>query len=154
MFLNILNRSKRYVELQEEIVKLKEEIQSIKRNVSTFPNGPSFPVTFNADGLATVHNSDFVHEQKFHEAYELGMQTGHRFGDELHVEWRVKVCCWAASCALKLDGDFVECGVNTGISSRAIMSYIAFEKHNNRKYYLLDTFSGIPQEQLIKEEVE
>lgn len=110
------------------------------------------PLTYNSDGLATQHNCDFIRDPLFAEAYRLGISTGHRFGANLHVEWRVFVCCWAAHQATHLNGDFVECGVNTGILSRAIMHYIGFENMPERKFWLLDTFQGIPEELLTHEE--
>ena len=44
---------------------------------------------------------------------------------------------------MQREGDFVECGVNSGIFSRAIMEYLEFQKHSDRKFYLLDTFAGL-----------
>jgi hypothetical protein len=46
-----------------------------------------------------------------------------------------------------LAGDFVECGVNTGILSLAVCQYVDFNSLSKR-FYLFDTFSGIPQEQM------
>jgi O-methyltransferase len=45
-----------------------------------------------------------------------------------------------------LKGDYVECGVNSGILSRAIMEYLDFAKMSDRQFYLLDTFCGIPED--------
>jgi O-methyltransferase len=41
--------------------------------------------------------------------------------------------------AATLDGDFVDCGVSTGIYAWAVINFVHFEKLNN-KYYLLDMF--------------
>jgi hypothetical protein len=105
------------------------------------------PLTFAADGLYTVLNSDFLRDPRFAKAYDLGVNTGHRMGDNLHIEWRAHVNCWAATVALRLPGDFVECGTNTGIFARSIISYTNFEKVQNKKFYLLDTYEGIPDGQ-------
>jgi O-methyltransferase len=110
-------------------------------------NGPGWLVTYNADGLATVHNCDFTEDPKFVEAYRLGAATMLAFAGA-DVRWRVFVCCWAAHQAKLLGGDFVECGVNTGVISRAVMYYIAFNEMPDRKFYLLDTYAGIPLEQI------
>jgi len=48
----------------------------------------------------------------------------------------------AAYHASHLEGDFVDCGVNTGLFSRAVMEYVNFNSLN-KKYYLLDTFVGL-----------
>lgn len=117
-------------------------------------NGPPWPLTFNADGLATVHNCDFRYDPKFQEAYQLGIQTPHKYGADLRIEWRVFVTCWAAYQAKQLQGDFVECGVNTGIISRAVMHYIDFSDMPDRRFFLLDTYKGIPLEQLSQDELE
>lgn len=114
---------------------------------------PEWPVTYNTDGLATVHNCDFVADSKFVEAYRLGIATATMtFFAGIDIRWRVFVCCWAAHQAKLRGGDFVECGVNTGIFSRAVMHYIDFSEMTDRKFYLLDTFEGIPLDQISEPE--
>jgi hypothetical protein len=56
---------------------------------------------------------------------------------------------WAASVGLRLDGDFVECGVNKGFMSSAIMEYFDWNSLN-RDFYLLDTFAGL-DDRLVSE---
>ena len=104
--------------------------------------------SFAADGLWTVHNADFLRDSRFRESYALGANSGHRIcaPEDLHIEWRVYVCCWAARHALQLRGDFVECGVSTGIVSRAVAHYVDFGQQDKR-YWLIDTFEGIPLQQ-------
>ena len=46
-----------------------------------------------------------------------------------------------------LPGDFVECGVNTGWHSLAICEYVNFNSLG-KKFYLFDTFCGLPPEQM------
>ena len=53
--------------------------------------------------------------------------------------------------ALHLEGDFVECGVNTGVLSLAICDAVDFNCRD-KSFYLFDTFSGIPEEQVSEEE--
>lgn len=90
-------------------------------------------------------------------AYRLGMDSGHKIGrragsrDDIHIEWRVHIAIWAACHATHLDGDFVECGVNTGILSLAICNYIDFNA-TGKSFYLFDTFHGIPEEQMLDAE--
>ena len=70
-----------------------------------------------------------MHDKHFVESYELGKQTdgGHLLsGNDIH--WRIHVLCWAAYHAMHLEGDFVDCGVNTGIFARAVINYVRFEK--------------------------
>jgi hypothetical protein len=109
------------------------------------------PFTYIDDGLYTMHNADFLSDPRFARAYRLGASTNHGLGKDLHIEWRVHVCCWAATQALQHEGDFVECGVNSGILSRAVADYVAFETLP-RRFYLLDTFTGMPKEQFVAKE--
>jgi len=107
------------------------------------------PYSYNADGLATVHDASFLADPRFREAYRRGAHSGHRIcpPEQLHIEWRVYVCCWAAAHAARLPGDFAECGVSTGVVSLAVCHYVAFEKLQ-KTFWLFDTFSGIPEEQV------
>jgi hypothetical protein len=103
------------------------------------------PLTYNTDGLATQHNCEFMRDPRFAKAYAFGMTEGPQ---GRHLEWRVHVALWLATQALQLQGDFIECGVNTGIMSGAIMTYLDFARFPERRFYLLDTFAGIPEEQI------
>lgn len=101
--------------------------------------------TFADDGLISQHISDFMNDEKFIVAYNEGVAQG---GLENHpggIQFRVYVCCWAATYASKLNGDFVECGVGKGILSKAVCKYIDFNS-TEKSFYLFDTFSGIPLE--------
>jgi len=101
--------------------------------------------TFADDGLISQHISDFMNDEKFIGAYNEGVAQG---GLENHpggIQFRVYVCCWAATYASKLNGDFVECGVGKGVLSKAICEYIDFNS-TGKCLYLFDTFSGIPLE--------
>jgi O-methyltransferase len=59
------------------------------------------------------------------------------------LRWRAHTACWAASAALALEGDFVECGVNTVVLAGAICRYVDFNK-SGRNFWLFDTYEGIP----------
>lgn len=107
------------------------------------------PLTYNQDGLATKHNCDFVRDLSFRRAYDLGKSTG-SWGDADPL-WRAYVVCWAAHKAMALEGDFVECGVNKGGYSYAIMHYVDFNK-SDKNFYLLDTFSGLVDDFITDEE--
>lgn len=106
-------------------------------------------LTYNQDGLATQHNADFMRDSRFIEAYKIGMENGN---PATHIEWRVHIALWCATQALRLDGDFVECGVHTGILSGAVMTWLDFAKQTNRRFFLFDTWAGIPEEQISEEE--
>src|SRR5262249_29377780 len=61
------------------------------------------------------------------------------------------VACWAGRHAALLPGDFVECGVNRGGLSRAIVDYVRFETLN-KKFFLVDAFRGLIPEYLTPNE--
>ena len=96
-------------------------------------------------------NVTFLDEQNFQEAYTAGERSGHNLGNNLNIRWRVHVALWAASQVRRLPGDFVECGVSTGILSLAICKYIDFN-NTDKHFYLFDTFEGIPVEQGASQE--
>ena len=108
--------------------------------------------TYADDGLISEHIVDFMNEEKFKNAYENGKRTG---AIEFHpgdIHFRAYIACWAAKHALSLEGDFVECGVGKGLLSRTIVDYVDF-KHVTKKFFLIDTYQGIPVEQGIESEV-
>lgn len=70
----------------------------------------------------------------------------------IDVRWRQHIACWAAKHALSLEGDFVECGVNTGLLGMAICKFLDID-NTDRKFYLFDTYEGIPIEQLQVSEI-
>ncbi len=100
------------------------------------------------DALMTVQNHEFVDDPRFMRAYQRGMQAT---GSDFHFRWRVHVALWAAATASKLRGDFVECGVNKGFVSSAIMNYLDWNSLE-KKFYLLDTFQGLDERYVSEEE--
>lgn len=114
--------------------------------------------SYDANNLVTWQQSiDFMSDERFLSAYSRGMNSGHRIftqssNSDLHIEWRVAIACWAAQHASRLPGDFVECGTNTGIVSLAVCDYVNFDSLT-KSFWLFDTFSGIPVEQISKAEL-
>lgn len=98
------------------------------------------PLTYAQDGLYTIHNCDFVNDLHFAESYRLGKATGSWGSEDIH--WRAYIACVLAEKAARLEGDFVECGVNRGGLSRAIIHYTNFPLLN-KTLHLFDTFQGL-----------
>lgn len=105
--------------------------------------------TYHEDGLKTKHNHEFTQLPNFLDAYNRGIKAAN---DDYNWRWRVHVGLWAASIAVTLSGDFVECGVNKGFLSSAILQYLDWNKLD-KHFYLLDTFKGIDKRYVLEEEI-
>lgn len=109
-------------------------------------------VKYDNDGMRLNNkNIDFLKDQKFHDAYNAASAASGPVYEKIRIEYRVYMLIWAARQAMNLEGDFVECGVNTGLSSMAVCNYIQFE-NVPKKLYLFDTFAGIPESQVAQDE--
>src|SRR5258708_1892277 len=99
------------------------------------------PVAYAQDGLISVHSHAFMQDPAFIKAYARGVEA---IGgvDIYEWHWRIHIGLWAATAAARLEGDFVECGVNKGFLSSAIMEYLSWNSLD-RDFYLLDTFAGL-----------
>lgn len=103
-----------------------------------------YPRMFMADMLiALERNMGFLDDVAFMRA----MDEEARSDQDRSLVWRLHVLCWCAKNALKLDGDFVECGVYRGFSTAVVAKYIRFGDQQ-RQWHLYDTFTGIPADQL------
>lgn len=56
------------------------------------------------------------------------------------ISWRLNTLCWAARCALRAGGDFVECGVFKGDMTWVVSQVIGAERIPH--FYLFDSFAG------------
>ncbi|MBA2591458.1 MAG: class I SAM-dependent methyltransferase [Gammaproteobacteria bacterium] len=110
---------------------------------------PPGPDQYNQDGLVTIHNHDFMESPIFKAAYQRGVKA---VGTDYNWHWRVHIGLWAAATASKLPGDFVECGVNRGFLSSAIMQFLDWDRLG-KQFYLLDTFRGIDERYVSHEEL-
>lgn len=102
---------------------------------------PRIDTPFESDGLVTIHNHDFLGDRDFLAAYQRGVQAA---GDDYKWHWRVHIGLWCARSAVRVAGDFVECGVNRGFLSSAVMRHLDWDR-TGRTFYLLDTFSGVDE---------
>jgi Macrocin-O-methyltransferase (TylF) len=101
------------------------------------------------NGLRTLHNQDFMRDPSFCKAYERGCRADYDHKNR----WRVYIGLWAAFTASKLAGDFVECGVNRGVLSSAIMEFLDWDSLN-KTFYLLDTFEGLDPRYVSPEDLQ
>jgi hypothetical protein len=106
------------------------------------------PLSYNEDLLATRATTAWLDEERFQAAYSRARAVSVWGVD---IRWRVYVACWAATHALHLEGDFVECGVDRGGLATAILHYLDFGRCA-KTMYLLDTFQGLVHEQMTERE--
>ncbi|MDE2596412.1 MAG: class I SAM-dependent methyltransferase [Sphingomonadales bacterium] len=111
---------------------------------------PFVPEVYDQDGLRSVHNHEFMGDPFFRAAYGRGVVAA---GADYNWHWRVHVGLWAAQIAIRLPGDFVECGVNRGFLSSAIMQALDWNA-TGRTFYLLDTFTGIDPRFVSSDDIE
>lgn len=110
--------------------------------------------SYAADGFATQQkNVGFLKDPKFAKAWAVSERANRESWPDgvPDVRWRAHVACRAANHALNLEGDFVECGVFTGLLSVTVCEFIDFNSVD-RAFYLFDTFSGLPVDALPESE--
>ena len=104
--------------------------------------GRIFPTVFAGDNVLLFGRTlGFRRDDKLMKAFRKQVSND----QERSLLLRINTLAWAASQALTLDGDFIECGVWRGFCSSVIADYLDFETLE-RKLYLYDTFEGIPAE--------
>jgi O-methyltransferase len=99
---------------------------------------------FWGDRLLTLDKSAaFKDDWRFKQALEqVNSSTGaNQYTSPDKISWRLHTLVWAASCALKIPGDFVECGVFRGDMSWVIAEAVDLG-HAGKKLYAYDTFEG------------
>lgn len=139
-------------EQEKQMPFLKRRIHRLKKYSRGFKSKPDWA----GDGIAVRgRNLGFMVDNKFQEAVAFAedgnVEGWNKAGVVPKIHWRIHTCIWAATNGLNLEGDFVECGVHTGILSMALCHYLDFSKVN-KKIYLFDTYEGIPIEGLEGEE--
>jgi len=99
-----------------------------------------FDSVFAADNVILFgRNLAILNDKKFSEACEKNARND----QERSLGLRLNTLTWAASEALRVPGDFVECGVWRGFCSAVIADYLDFGRVP-KQLYLYDTFDGIP----------
>lgn len=107
-------------------------------------------VDYAADGLGVQHKSlDFMTEPAFESAWGRASDAAsHGWENVPDIRWRAHIAIWAARNGLNIEGDFVECGVYTGILSLSICHYLNLD----RTFWLYDTWDGIPERNVADSE--
>ena len=94
--------------------------------------------------LTLNKSAGFLKEPRFASLLQSirGSHTYDIYDSPESIAWRLHTLVWAASNALKLDGDFVECGVFKGDMSWVVTQMTDFGKVTDKQFYLYDTFTG------------
>ena len=91
------------------------------------------------------------YDRVFQKAHAIANWVGGRSDAVPMMRERMYVLYWAARNALRLNGDFVECGVYRG-GSAIICAEATKGAVEGRRFYLFDTFSGTPKTDLDESE--
>lgn len=104
---------------------------------------------------ALGRNAHFLSEPKFAAAWDVSAKANEPGWPEgvPDIRWRAHIALWAARNGASLEGDFVECGVHTGLLSLVICHAMDFADQP-RRFFLFDTFDGIPLDRLSPSEHE
>lgn len=89
--------------------------------------------------FATRMNASCVQEDKFLKS----IKYAESITKQTRPLWTSYNLIWAALNGLKLEGDFVELGVEKGYHSLSIIHYLKDTNFNNRKFYLMDSWEGV-----------
>jgi len=119
-----------------------EGLQLIARTLGNLTPYESFVVvpkdSFTADGLTTSHDSTFVNDAVFQQAYARAVKA---VGSDWDIPWRTHVALWAADACKSIPGDFVELGTGRGWMFSAILSSLDWSGMS-KQLFLFDMFTS------------
>ncbi len=123
--------------------------QKLLRGLRQVVSGAPYRFTYAADGFGVRKKFvPFLEDSEFDRAWQRTLQANEGLwggGSLSDIRWRCHTCTWAANNCLRLDGDFAEFGVNTGVMSSMILQTTKANT-SGKKFYLFDTFAGIPED--------
>jgi O-methyltransferase len=105
---------------------------------------PDHRRVFWGDRLLTLDKAaGFLEDPKFAAAFAAikGSHAYDQYESPDTISWRLHTLTWAAQNAMRLSGDFVECGVFKGDMAWFVMTMMG-EAFRERTFYLYDSFAG------------
>ncbi len=128
--------------------KMREKFEHLAalQKLFTEASAPSF---FGDNLIALYRNMTFMFDEAFTQAFSAAITKG-AAEDEIKL-WRLHTLSWCGKVALNVPGDFVECGVYKGLYSAMLTQYLDWAAID-RRFYLYDTFTGLPEEWSSQEE--
>jgi O-methyltransferase len=98
-------------------------------------------VNWSGDMMIVVQRMmSFLEDERFLSAQRDAAETE----QERTLSWRLPTICWAATQALGLKGDFVQCGVGRGYVGAMVARYLGDAVLAQRKWHLFDDFAALP----------
>jgi O-methyltransferase len=153
IILRILNSTKyRFkLNLSNFIIKLnKKNSDLINFNYIVSFFMPNIKVTYiDTFNFATRMNASCVEEDRFLKSIKYAQSIT----KQKRPLWTSYNLIWAALNGMKLEGDFVELGVEKGFHSLSIIHYLKDANFNNRKFYLMDSWEGVDIDSLETAEI-
>lgn len=112
-------------------------------------HGYSYRATYVDDfNLITRMNAECISQERFQDAINFAsIQTG-----QTRPLWTSYILIWAAENAMRINGAFVECGVEKGFHAKSIIRYLNLNE-TDRKFYLFDSWEGVDLSTLAPEEL-
>jgi O-methyltransferase len=98
------------------------------------------------DRLLTIDKTQgFKHDPAFTSAFEAiqGSIQYDEYNGPDGIAWRLNTLCWAAKCALRVGGDFVECGLHKGDMAWVVLNAVGPERIP--RFFLFDSFEGFSE---------
>jgi hypothetical protein len=113
-------------QMERDAIRIKSEREEWRQRYVSLKaraglSNTSRPLTYQGDGLATIHQPRLLDDHRFRQAYEAGVRA---LGEDLRWEWRVRIGLWAAEQTRHLPGDFVECGAGAGFWTGAAVEHL------------------------------
>jgi len=142
--------TKRVSEVDQRIKRLDKKLKKRARaaRAAQAKRPKANPWTCNADRMATAHLSPFLEDEKFSVLYEE-MVTNWFPGKRIEARWRAWLLTRFARQCQGLEGSFAEFG-----TYRAGYAFMILALSGVERFYLFDTFEGIPSDSLTDNEVE
>lgn len=93
--------------------------------------------------LTIDKTAGFLEEPRFANAYAeiRGAHQYDQYGGNHTIAWWLNTLCWAARRGLRLEGDFVECGVFKGDMAWVVLNVLGHDALP-QNYFLFDSFEG------------
>jgi hypothetical protein len=101
---------------------------------------------YEGDGLATVHYTPFLENEKDFDDLYWRIEADWFPDWRMDIRWRMWILTRIARHASRLPGNFAEFGVYRGGCAALILS--TCELARGRRFFLFDTFAGLPEEKL------